>query len=738
MRFPRLMILLIAVLLLLASCEQETTTPELPTPLVQTTPVPSVQAAIGTYLDAFVLRDYQGMYNLLTEESRSALTLESFTQRHTDALNSLSTSQVEYAILSTLTNPDSAQASFKLTYKTVLFGDLSREFTTSLVMEAGGWRIQWHEGLILPELAGGKVLITYYDPPARGDIYDRDHDPIAIEAEAYALGLVAGSVSEDFQDALFNKISQLTGAARRNFVDLYYAYNAGDYVPVGEALAADTERSGILEFAGVYAVPYSSRFYVPGAASQAVGHLQYISPSQLDAYRQLGYSGAERVGVSGVELWGEDYLRGRSGATLYLGPDKDTPETVLEVAESQPAASLILTLDDSLQEQAQAAMDGLPGAIVVMEVDTGRVLAMVSSPAVDTNWYDPYNYNFASLGNVLSEPNIELNRASQGQYPLGSVFKIVTMAAALESGLFTADTVYDCPHLYTEIPGVTLHDWTWQRCEDEKAATGKDTCTGASSQPSGELTLVEGLMRSCDPWFYHIGYSLYTAGMTSAITEMAEGFGLASLTGIAQVEEEPGRIPLPTDGLNATSLAIGQGDMVVTPLQVVDFIAAVANGGTLYRPQLVESLEPAAGDLVAVFKPEARGTLPISPETLASIREGMRLVTENKRGTAYARLGTFAIPTAGKTGTAEVDTVDPQAWFAGYSLAGLPDKPDIAVVVIVENQGEGSVWALPIFRRVMEIYFFGSAQTLYPWETSFGVIDPEYGIFVAPTPTPEP
>ena len=197
------------------------------------------------------------------------------------------------------------------------------------------------------------------------------------------------------------------------------------------------------------------------------------------------------------------------------------------------------------------------------------------------------------------------------------------MAAALESGLFTPDTVYDCPYFYTEISGVTLQDWTWQRCEDEKLQTGRDTCTGTSSQPSGELTLVEGLMRSCDPWFYHIGYTLYNAGLTTAVSDMSRGFGLAELTGIGQVEEEPGRIPLPTDGLNATSLAIGQGDMVVTPLQVANFIAAIANGGTLYRPQLVEKILPAVGDPIQEFKPEALGTLPIKEETLAAIQEGM-------------------------------------------------------------------------------------------------------------------
>ena len=736
MKFLRLTSLLVVGILIMAACERSTATPEMPTPLVQTTPAPSVETAIKAYLDAYVLEDYASMYNLLSSASQGSVTLEDFSKKHQDAINAMSCTMVEYAIRQVLTNPGTAQATYSLTYKTVLFGDIANDFNLSLVLEEKGWRLNWSDGLILPGLEGGKVLVTYYDPPARGNIYDRNGEGIAVEADIYALGLVAGSIDGEFEEAAFRRISLLTGVPQVNFRDMYYGYTAGDYVPVGEALAEDVEKSGILNYAGVYAVPYTSRFYTPGAAAQAVGHLQYISAEELDAFRQLGYSGAERVGRRGIELWAEDTLRGRSGATLYIAAADKTPEDVLAQADTEPSSSLTLTMDAGLQAQAQAAMDGLPGAIVVMEVETGRVLAMVSSPAADTNWFDPKNYNFSALGSVLSIPNIELNRATQGQYPLGSVFKIVSMAAALESGLFAPDTIYNCPYFYTEIPGVTLQDWTWQRCEDEKLETGKDTCTGASSQPSGDLTLVEGLMRSCDPWFYHIGYTLYNEGQATAITDMSLGFGLGQLTGIEQVEEEPGRIPLPTDGLNATSLAIGQGDSLVTPLQVANFIAAIANGGTLYRPQLVENYLPAVGDPIQVFKPEALGTLPIKEETLAAIREGMLAVTDNPRGTAYSRLGNFGIPTAGKTGTAESGTVDPQAWFAGYSLAGNPEKPDIAVVVLVEKQGEGSIWALPIFRRVMEIYFFGSRQTLYPWETNFGVINPEYGVIVPATPEP--
>jgi penicillin-binding protein 2 len=357
---------------------------------------------------------------------------------------------------------------------------------------------------------------------------------------------------------------------------------------------------------------------------------------------------------------------------------------------------------------------------------------MVSSPGFDPNWYDPDNRN-----RQVTDEQSTFNRAAQGVYPLGSVFKIITMAAALESGVFTPESTIDCQYEFTDIPGHTLYDWTWQRCQDEKNETGNNTCSRPNSLPSGILTLPQGLMRSCDPWFYHIGLELYSQNKGTAISDMARAFGLGKATGIEQVAEADGSIPDPTDGLDATSIAIGQGKVQVSPLQVATFIAAVANGGTLYRPQLVEKIQPVSGDAISVFKPQANGTLPITPANLKVIQDAMREVASNKKGTAYTTLGNFGIPTAAKTGTAESSAADPHAWFAGYSLKQDPSKPDIAVAVLVNYKGEGSVWAAPIFRRVMEIYFYGHPQTVYSWESTIGVRNPDYGLPVA-TATPQP
>ncbi len=704
-----------------------TPTSSLPTPPVTIIPAPNAEAAVTAFFQALQKDDYESMYAMLAKASRDAVTMEDFSKRWNDALNNMSASSIEYVINSSQISPYNAEVGYSITYKTVLAGDLQRNIVMRLANEDGAWKVLWDDGLIMPELAGGNILKMDYSIPARGDIYDREGNPIVTQSDALAFGIQTDQIDEDLRGTLTAELGKLCGFDPIYINNLIDASGPGNYLSMCEASRTEAQRLLSINPGGLVVQEYNSRYYnSTGLAPQSVGYTQLISPEQLDSYRRLGYNGSEKVGQSGVEKWAEDYLAGKHGGTLQVvGPGGQIVST-LGQSSPQAADSVYLTIDSNMQANAQKAIEFFRGAIVIMEVNTGRIIAIASAPDFDPNVFEPQNPNVGSADLDTNQPLF--NRASQGQYPLGSVFKVITTAAALESGLYTKDSPYDCKYDFLRLPDRPLYDWTYSHCQDAIAAG--DACNTSSTKPSGLLTLQQGLMRSCNPYFWEIGWDLFTNwNRGSDIANMARGFGLASKTGIDEIEEESGQILDPTSQYDAVNQAIGQGDVQVTPLQVARFMAAIANGGTLYRPQIVERIQPIEGDPKLVFRPESNGTLPPRSENLDVIREALLMVTQNPRGTAHFNLRGLQFDVAGKTGTAESGNGKSHAWFAGYTLneanTGLPD---IAIAVIVENIGEGSEYAVPIFRAMVESYYYGSPQRIY---YDFGPIgEPPY------TPTP--
>jgi penicillin-binding protein 2 len=235
-------------------------------------------------------------------------------------------------------------------------------------------------------------------------------------------------------------------------------------------------------------------------------------------------------------------------------------------------------------------------------------------------------------------------------------------------------------------------------------------------------------MRSCNPWFYHLGLDLYRQKGADYLSSWARLYGLGEATGIDAVLEETGQINDPTTEGAAVQMGIGQGDMLVTPLQVANMVAAIANGGTLYRPQVIQKITSIDGTEIESFKPEVIREIPVSDSTLEAVRQGMEMVIRNERGTAFRRFLGMSTPVYGKTGTATTSVQDPHSWFAGFTDANNPEKPDISVAVILEYAGDGSAYAAPVFRRVIEAYYTGEVYTTYPWE---------WDIYITRTPTRE-
>jgi penicillin-binding protein 2 len=706
----------------------------LPAPALTTVPAPDPEVAATRFLQAWKQADYAAMYGMLTPLTQDGLTQDDFKSQYDAVVKAAAITGVDYKIVSSLMNPQDAQVRYQVTLNSAVVGNVTRETVMDLKRVDREWRIAWSPATILPELVNGTTLYLRFEAPTRANIYDRNGLALASETQAVALWLVPNQIGDEkAESAMLKALSRLLDKRPEEIQAQYdNIRQTAFFVPLGEVSldAFQNYQDTLTATGGVQWRVYDTRFYVSGGlAPQSVGYVAQIQQSELDSYIAKGYQVDDFVGQTGLEKTYEPELRGQPGGTLYtVDPDGRILET-LASHDPTPPQAVYTTLDRDLQRLSQQAIAGFNGAIVVLERDTGAVLALVSSPGFDPNLFDTANPNWQyGLSETLNDPARPLlNRATFGTYPLGSVFKIITMSAALESGYYTPDSLYTCNGEFTELPGLTLYDWT----------------VSHDVPPHGTITLMQGLERSCNPFFWHIGLDLYNKGLTTALPDMAKAFGLGQSTGI-EIGDDPGLVPDPQGKKertgedwkpgDAVQLAIGQSYLQVTPLQVARFVAAVGNGGTLYRPQIISKIQNAEGQVTHVFSPEVQGTLPVSQEHLAEIQQAMFQVTSAPHGTASLILRyptTFPIKVHGKTGTAESGAAEPHAWFVGYTDEGRADKPDIAVVVLAEYQGEGSEWAAPIFRRVVEDYFYGQPYRKYSWEASIGVV-------ASPTPSPGP
>jgi penicillin-binding protein 2 len=416
-----------------------------------------------------------------------------------------------------------------------------------------------------------------------------------------------------------------------------------------------------------------------------------IPEEEVEEWRSQGYSGDEMVGQIGLERWGEPHLAGHRGGRLEILSEKGYQVAVLAEKPSMESSSIYTTFAREFQKKVQEILGGRLGAIAVLEAQTGRVLALATYPNFDPNLFPTgiSQQQWQSLQYDYRRPLV--NRATQGTYPPGSVFKVVTMSAGMEAGGLNAASTFLCRGTWTGL-----------------GAEWPKTCWLRSGH--GNIPLDRALTVSCDITFYQVGLVLNGVGQ-GVLSDYARQFGLGAPTGI-QIEEDSGLVPDPEWKLkakgegwapgDAVNLSIGQSEMLVSPLQAAMMLAAVGNGGTLYRPQVVEMIAADPANPEWTFEPVSVAQLPVSEENLAVIQGSLHKVTSESYGTAYRPFEGLSLPVAGKTGTAESGQQLPHAWFVGYAPA---DEPEIAIAAIVEHSGEGSVFAAPLFRQVVEAYF---------------------------------
>ncbi len=693
-RLP-LLCLSLLFLLLMEGCAAPTPPSPTATAPPPPTPTPDLEEPGDTarqFLAAWERSDYPAMYALLAPSLRDGLDEERFTEAYRSALTTATVITITAEPLQLGLSGTTGWLDFHERWQTALFGKLESDNRLLLTREDGQWWIDWRREAIWPDLSGGNRLAVEYQVPPRANIYDRNGVGLAVESTIVTVGVVPGQIEDE--TTLLAALSTLFDKSPEEIRALYLGQPADWFIPIGELSAEESlAHDDLLNLPGILRRERMGRTYPDAVAPHVIGWVGPIPAEKADLYRQRGYRADAQVGIAGLEAWGENLLAGRNGGLLYVIAEDGS--YVKGLAERRPlrGRSLYTTIDRDFQLAVQSILGERQGAIVALDVHSGAVLAMVSAPGFDNNLFvNPQAV--AERQQLLADPRHPLfNRATQGTYPLGSVFKIVTMAAGMGSGLFEPQSTFYCPGYW-----------------DGLGVANRKSCWLKSGH--GTLTLESGLVQSCDVVFYEVGYRL-DGKDPALLPTYGAAFGLGEATGLRELPEATGLMPSPSwkqttylEGWAAgdsVNLAIGQGFLLVTPLQVARMMAAVANGGTLYRPYLVARTDDGAGHGTHT-EPEVVGRLPLDDAHLRVIQQALYEVTSSPRGTATFRFRGLEVPVAGKTGTAQApgEEAEPHAWFAGYFPA---DDPQVALVVMVENGGEGSTIAAPLFRQVVEAYY---------------------------------
>lgn len=591
-----------------------------------------------------------------------------------------------------------------------------------LVLTAQLWRLQIVEGTTYRQKADNNRIRKAVIAPPRGIIYDRNGVIVASNAPIFVVSVVPADLPDRRESAVYLRLGELVG------VDAYKVQQAvnkaraeGDlFTPIRVKTNVDRvivmrleERH--LDLPGVVVSVDSRREYDHGPLlAHVLGFTAQISPSLLgqteyDSRIAQGYSPNDQIGASGLEDQYESELRGRAGRRLYEVEAGGRDVGELQRENPEPGHNLVLTIDTELQHDAteilrQGMTPDSSGVAILTDPSNGEVLALVSLPTYDNNIF-AMSERDDEKEPLLQDPKKPLfPRATAGLYPPGSTFKIVTAAGALQEGVATRDTVIESkgaifvaddsnPNFKRRFP-----DW---------AVLGK-------------LNFIAAIANSSNVYFFYLGGGYEPEGFVglgnARLAHYARLFGYGAPTGIDLPVEEAGTIPdeewkqshlgQPWFKGDTYNMAIGQGFVQATPLQVANVTTAIANGGTLFRPRLVKDVIDSEGRVVRSMPPTATRTVGVDPVHLRTIAEGME-----SGFTIGTLLKKFRIPdlrVAAKTGTGEYEgprdangNLPTHGWFTAFAPA---DNPQIAVTVFVEK-GSGSKSAAPIGMRLLRRYF---------------------------------
>jgi len=526
-------------------------------------------------------------------------------------------------------------------------------------------------------------------PAPRGKIFTRDGKILVTNRPAFSvlfsgLNLPESAVRESIAkiSALFNipvniLKEKVTAQARTPLLPVHFVEDISR-----QELVRLSEIS--YDLPGTVITVESRRKYVYGDfASHIIGYLGEINKEELA--KLAGYRPGQIIGKAGIEREFDRELRGIDGGKQIEINALGKQTALLGREEPIPGNNLKLTINFQLQRLAEEALAGKKGAIVVLNPQNGEILAWVSKPSFNPELFLK-RLTPQECAKIFADPEHPLlNRAIQGQYPPGSTFKIVTAIAALEEKKITPETIFNCRGEFSLRRGGQVF-----RCWKEEG--------------HGRIDLHEAIVQSCSVYFYHAGLLVGP----DDLAKYAKAFGLGKPTGIGLGPEKGGVVPDPHwkrgvikrgwFGGDTVNFSIGQGYLLVTPLQMANLIAAVATRGKMYRPYLVKEIISPEGKILKSFEKKLGKEVRLSPKTWEILRAGLTGVVEERKGTGrFVRIKGLKI--AGKTGTAENPFGKEHAWFVCFAPV---EDPQIAMCVFVENGGQGAVAAVPLARHILK------------------------------------
>jgi penicillin-binding protein 2 len=580
------------------------------------------------------------------------------------------------------------------------------------------WFLQIMQGAsIMLESRQNQTRIIRINAP-RGLFYDRNGQIMVASRTARNVMAVPDDVKDKPEVIkLLGKILSMSEAEIRAKLKpdpkQLSSHSSYQYVPIKKDVDPTTIiklYEAKMDLPGVEVDPVPMRYYTNGEfASHLFGYIREINDRELESLRNNGYKIGDIIGKSGLEKTYEPYLKGVDGGIIFEVDIHDRPLRRLEYREPQPGNNLFLTIDYKLQKVAEQALEeqfqytqthtkyknAKSGLVVAIDPRTGDILAMVSKPGFDPNVFVGPMSRADADKLYKNHLNPFMNRVLQGEYAPGSTFKPLTVITALMEGKVTLQDRFYC-NGFDPIWGKRFKCWT---------------VTNSVKVPiHGNQNIIDGLKNSCNIVMAELSRRVGP----DTLARYARNFRFGKPTGIDLAPgEKTGFVPDPEwkrrrynekwYPLETLHLGIGQGALTVTPLQLAQFYAGIANGGRIYRPRLVSKVTNAGGEQIVAFKPEVMADLKIAPEANAIVKQGMVEVVSI--GTAAGPFRGFPVdkyPIAGKTGTAQKPPYDSNGLFACFAPA---NKPEIVLVVVVEQGGGGSSAAAPVARKVLEAYF---------------------------------